>query len=248
VRAYPCREAYGLIFVFPGDPHKSGAAPFPEIPAWSAPGVRTMYFDRSVQCHYSFMHENLLDMNHQFLHRKLMGRIRPVLLELQTGKDSVEASYRFEQAGGKGSLAGDLLLGGVDPDPSSRDMDFITIRTVYPYQTLSMRRPNRQASPLELWVAYVPWDKTQRTTRSFGLLMIKKPRLPGLLYLAWPLMRLFAEKVFAQDRMAVEREQQAYDQQGGDWNQEVFPVILALRDLLIRQGVPIEYPSLVTHH
>ncbi|MDQ0957094.1 phenylpropionate dioxygenase-like ring-hydroxylating dioxygenase large terminal subunit [Streptomyces sp. B4I13] len=37
----------------------------------------TMTFSRTVRCHYSFMHENLLDMNHQFLHRGVLGRIRP---------------------------------------------------------------------------------------------------------------------------------------------------------------------------
>lgn len=237
IRAYPCREAYGLIFVFPGDPLRVETTTFPEVPTWSSSDVRTMYFDRQVNCHYSFMHENLLDMNHQFLHRRLMGSIKPVLLDLQKGEDWVEVSYRFEQAGGKGSLAGDLLLGGVDPDPSLRDFDYITIRTRYPYQMLWMRRPSRETSPLELWVAYVPCDKAQRRTRSFGLLMIRKPKIPGLLSLGWPLMRLFTEKVFAQDRMAVEREQRAYDQQGGDWNREVFPAILELRALLMRSGV-----------
>ena len=39
--------------------------------------------------------------------------------------------------------------------------------------------------------------------------------------------------------MAVEMEQRAYDEQGGDWNQEVNPVIVALRALLIRRGVPL---------
>lgn len=236
VRSYPCREAYGLIFVFPGDPTKAEQVPFPDVPTWASPEIRTMYFEREVRCHYSFMHENLLDMNHQFLHRRLMGSIKPVLLDLQTGEDWVEASYRFEQAGGKGSLAGDLLLGGVDPDPSSRDFDFITIRTQYPYQMLTMRRPSHEKTPLELWTAYVPSGSAQHMTHSFGLLMIRKPKIPGVLLLGWPLMRWFTERVFAQDRLAVEREQRAYDQQGGDWNQEVFPVILALRALLIRSG------------
>ena len=36
-----------------------------------------MTFSRTVDCHYSFMHENLLDMNHQFLHRGVVGRIQP---------------------------------------------------------------------------------------------------------------------------------------------------------------------------
>ncbi|MDP1557683.1 MAG: Rieske (2Fe-2S) protein [Nitrosomonas sp.] len=33
VRSYPCKEAYGLIFVFPGDRNKAEDAFFPHIPA-----------------------------------------------------------------------------------------------------------------------------------------------------------------------------------------------------------------------
>jgi len=46
--------------------------------------------------------------------------------------------------------------------------------------------------------------------------------------------------VFAEDREIVEMEQAAYDAQGGDWNQEVFPAIKELRGLLARSGVPDE--------
>ena len=40
--------------------------------------------------------------------------------------------------------------------------------------------------------------------------------------------------------MAVEAEQKAHDEQQGDWNQEINPVIIALRDVLIRNGVALE--------
>ena len=39
--------------------------------------------------------------------------------------------------------------------------------------------------------------------------------------------------------MAVEAEQKAHDEQQGDWNQEINPVIIALRDVLIRNGVAL---------
>jgi hypothetical protein len=45
--------------------------------------------------------------------------------------------------------------------------------------------------------------------------------------------------VFAEDRMAVEAEQRAWDEQGEDWNHEVFPLILDVRDVLRGNGVPI---------
>jgi hypothetical protein len=43
--------------------------------------------------------------------------------------------------------------------------------------------------------------------------------------------------------MAVEAEQRAHDGQGADWNQEVNPVILALRDVLVRNGRPTTAPE-----
>jgi hypothetical protein len=44
------------------------------------------------------------------------------------------------------------------------------------------------------------------------------------------------ERIFAEDREIVEMEQAAYDEQGGDWNQEVFPAIRDLRALLAANG------------
>ncbi len=77
MRSYPCREAYGLVFIFPGAPEMADRVPLPEVPEFSSPDYRTMYFSREVKCHYTFMHENLMDMNHQFLHRSLIGSIQP---------------------------------------------------------------------------------------------------------------------------------------------------------------------------
>jgi hypothetical protein len=94
-----------------------------------------------------------------------------------------------------------------------------------------------------LWVVYVPEDAEQRTNHVYGLLMIEKPRIPGVLHLAWPFIRRFTERVFAEDRMAVEAEQRAWDEQGEDWNNEVFPLIIDVRDVLRANGVPIRPES-----
>ena len=101
VRAYPVREAYGLVFVFPGDPSKADGAALPELPEFHSQAHRTMTYSRTVGCHYSFLHENLLDMNHQFLHRGVVGRIHPELLDYETGLDWVQARYQFTHTAGK---------------------------------------------------------------------------------------------------------------------------------------------------
>ncbi|MFE2530949.1 Rieske 2Fe-2S domain-containing protein [Streptomyces sp. NPDC059371] len=237
VRSYPVREAYGLVFVFPGDPALAEDAPFPFLPEYHSATHRTMTFSRTVRCHYSFMHENLLDMNHQFLHRSVLGRIQPELLGYDAGPRHVEARYLFVPAGGRKDRGAGLLsaegIGGKDRP------DVITIRTEYPYQTLRDVPEGGDLPVFSLWAAYVPEDAEQRINHAYGLLTIAKPSVPGALHLAWPLIRRFTERVFAQDRTAVEAEQRAWDEQGEDHNHEVFPLILDLREVLRDNGVPL---------
>jgi hypothetical protein len=49
----------------------------------------------------------------------------------------------------------------------------------------------------------------------------------------------FTEGIFGQDRKIVEAEQRAYEDQGGDLNQEIFPLIHRLKQLIARCGVPL---------
>jgi phenylpropionate dioxygenase-like ring-hydroxylating dioxygenase large terminal subunit len=237
VRAYPVREAYGLVFVFPGSAEKAEMTPLPHIPEFGAGTHKTMRFSRTVRCHYSFMHENLLDMNHQFLHRGVLGRIQPQLLGSRTGPHFVEARYRFTPNGGRKDKGAGLL--SAEGRGGRASSDVLTIRTEYPYQTLRLLPEGADRPAFSLWVAYVPEDAAQRTNHVHGLLMIEKPRFGAALNLAWPFIRRFTERVFAEDRMAVEAEQRAWDEQGQDWNHEVFPLILDLRAMLRSNGVPV---------
>jgi renierapurpurin 18,18'-hydroxylase len=237
VRAYPVREANGLVFVFPGNPEQAATTPLPDLPEFGSEGHQTMTFSRTVTCHYSFLHENLLDMNHQFLHRGVVGRIEPELLGHQADLRSVEARYLFTHVGGKKSLGAGLLSAGTG---RGRGPHVLTIRTGYPYQTLRLDVAGADHPAFFLWAAYVPQDAEQRTSHAFGLLMIARPRVPGVLHLAWPFIRQFAERVFAEDRMAVEAEQRAWDEQGADRNHEISPVVLSVRDVLRSNGVAIQ--------
>lgn len=239
VRSYPCREAYGLIFVYPGDPAKQEGAPFPDIPTHSDSNYKKRYLDRQVNCHYSFMHENLMDMNHQHLHRKLMGRIKTVFLALRKGSNWIEVDYTFTRAKGIQPLGERFILGSRPQPTEGRSQDLMTIRTEYPYQTLKFWTAGSQEPVLDLWNVYVPVDRAQRVHHTFGMIMIRKPSVPGLIHLMWPFITWFTESIFTEDRLIVEAEQRAFDQQGADWNQEIYPAILALREVLIKQGVPL---------
>lgn len=111
VRSYPCHEAYGLIFVYPGDIESLSEATFPDIPSFFNGRYKTRFLNRQVKCHYSFMHENLMDMNHQFLQRRLMGRIRSTLLDTRKGNGWIEADYTFTRAGGRQPIDEKIMLG-----------------------------------------------------------------------------------------------------------------------------------------
>ena len=237
VSSYACREAYGFVFVFPGNQELAGVIPVPDLPSYGDRRYKSRVLDRDIACHYSFMHENLLDMNHQFLHRSLMGRIRAKLLEVREGDDWLEADYSFGRTAGKQSLAERLIIGG-DTDNYA---DLMTIRTGYPYQTLRYWTDGRRHEPpaLDLWNAYVPTDRAQRRNHTYGLIMVQKPAVPGVIHVLWPVITLFTEGIFGQDRAIVEAEQRAYEAQGADLNNEVFPIIASLKALLARRGVPL---------
>jgi hypothetical protein len=237
VRSYPCREVEGLIFVFPGDPALAETKPLPPLASASDKAYKTRRFGRAVKCHYSFMHENLMDMNHQFLHRRQMGQMRARSLGRRRGEGWVEVDYTFARMEGKQPVGEALVFGQNRSGGGQNDKDVMTIRTEYPYQTLQIRTSD-QTLVMNLWIIYVPLDAEQRTNRTFGLLSIKKPGIPGALDLAWPLLVWFTERIFKEDREIVEAEQAAHDKQGEDWNHEVFPVINDLRNLLRESGAP----------
>ena len=237
VRSYPCQEVGGLIMVFPGDASLAAGTPVPAFGSSADPAYKTRRFGRLVGCHYSFMHENLMDMNHQFMHAKQMGQMRPRFLGQDRGEDWIEARYSFARMGGKQPLGEALIFGERrGTEAKNADRDVMTIRTEYPYQTLRIRTKD-EAPVMDLWIAYTPQDEEQRSNRTFGLLSVRKPKIPGILQAAWPLLVMFTERIFQEDRDIVEMEQAAHDAQGCDRNQEVFPVIRNLRGLLAARGI-----------
>ena len=238
VRAYPVREVDGLIFIFPGDPALAEAHALPAMLGSRAKAsYKTRQLNREVECHYTFMHENLFDMNHQFLHRRQMGMIKAKCLGKRSGPDWCEVDYTFSRTEGQGTVGEAAILGVVRKRGEGDNADLMTIRTGYPYQDLRVWVGDGEPV-LHVWLGYTPLDKEQRTNRTFGYLSVKRPGLPGVIDLAWPFITMFTENIFREDKEIVEMEQAAHDAQGSDWNNEVFPPIRDLREVLARCGVP----------
>ncbi|WP_338700995.1 aromatic ring-hydroxylating dioxygenase subunit alpha [Bradyrhizobium sp. 26S5] len=234
VRSYPCFESNGIIFVWPGT--APAADPLAQIGHAAEPGYKSRRFGKIVRCHYTFMHENLMDMNHQFLHRRTTGKVTPRYLASRKGDGWMEVDYSFARPDQKPPLGETVIVGSLRGSARTA-RDLMTVRTDYPYQTLRMW--TRDDKPvLSVWLGYTPVDAEQRRNRTFIVLSVRKPKIPGVLDLAWPVLAWFTDRVFAEDCEIVEMEQAAFDEQGADWNQEVFPPIRELRTLLRDCGNP----------
>jgi renierapurpurin 18,18'-hydroxylase len=236
VRSYPACEVDGLIFIFPGDTSLAEARKPASLGSRSDHRYLTRRLNREVACHYTFMHENLFDMNHQFLHRRQMGMIRARCVGRRQGEDWCEVDYTFSRTAGRRSIGESAILNVIEKKRDDGRRDLMTICTNYPYQRLKFW-VNGGDPVLDVWLGYTPLDRKQRTNRTFGHLSVKKPGFAPLLYLAWPFITWFTENIFREDKHIVEQEQAAHDAQGADWNNEVFPAIRDLRALLARCGV-----------
>ena len=237
VKSYPTHEIDGLIFVFPGDPQHADVRQLTRVGVRGDARYKTRELNRWVNAHYTFMHENLFDMNHQFLHRRRMGMIKAHCTGQDGGANWAEVSYRFTRTAGSATIGESAILGRVRGVRAGRDR--MVIRTEYPYQTLRFWVDDGDPA-LSVWLGYTPLDFAQRKNRTFGYLSVLRPKLSILLDMAWPFVTLFTEAIFKEDKEVVEMEQAAHDVQGCDRNNEVFPPIIALRALLTRCGAPRE--------
>ncbi|HEX3846217.1 MAG TPA: aromatic ring-hydroxylating dioxygenase subunit alpha [Steroidobacteraceae bacterium] len=242
VKSYPAREIDGLIFVFPGDPALAEARLPGSLGSSQRRDYKTRRLNREVACHYTFMHENLFDMNHQFMHRKQMGSIRARCLGKAHGDDWAQVEYSFSRTGGKPSVGEQVIVDLMRKRGEAKKdfSDYMRIRTDYPRQSLKVW-VGRDIKPtddpvLDVWLAYTPLDAEQRTNRTYGYLSVKKPKFPAIIHMVWPFVTWFTENIFREDKEIVEFEQQAHDAQGADWNNEVFPPIRDLRGVLARCG------------
>ena len=158
------------------------ADPPERIGAAAEPAYKTRRFGKVVQCHYTFMHENLMDMNHQFLHRRTTGKVAPRYLGSRDGEGWIEVDYSFSRPDQKPPL-GEAVITGALRGRARTARDLMTVRTEYPYQTLRMW--TRGDEPvLNVWLGYTPVDAAQRRNRTFVVLSVRRPKIPGLL--DWP--------------------------------------------------------------
>ena len=80
-------------------------------------------------------------------------------------------------------------------EDNRRPRDLMTVHTAYPYRTLRMWTSGDQPV-LDVWLGYTPVDAEQKSNRTFIVLCVRRPKIPGLLELAWPVPAWFPNRVF----------------------------------------------------
>jgi phenylpropionate dioxygenase-like ring-hydroxylating dioxygenase large terminal subunit len=225
-RAYPIRERYGLLWLFPGDPTLAEAMPLPEIPEYDDPGWFAVPVNGHFQAHFSICNENAMDVFHGFLHEDMQGWFNPQLTGLRDEGGAIAADYQVSYGG---RLA--KLLGFTDR-ASGVTTKTITVQYRYPHYHSSLEGVS------SLYLMRLPVGPTE--SRSFAIFFLKLA-LPTwitvpLRRLLMPLLqRQFFERFLVQDQEMMESEQRAYLANPQRRYVEINPAIIAVQRLIVRQ-------------
>ncbi|MEM1239144.1 MAG: aromatic ring-hydroxylating dioxygenase subunit alpha [Cyanobacteria bacterium P01_H01_bin.26] len=225
--SYPAQEAYGIVWVFPGDATLATTTPLPEVPQHGQPGWFMVRIPAHFQAHFSICNENTMDVFHGFLHKELQGWYDPKLLQLKRSDEDVSAQYQVSYEGFLSKLLG---LGAQGSDTTTRT---VSIHYRYPHYATSLE------SVSSLYLMRLPVGPTE--TKSFSLLFLKLP-LPQWL-LSGPISRLLEKvilhsvflKFLHQDVEMIESEQRNYSIDPQRKYTEVNPAILALQRTIVGQ-------------
>jgi len=131
-------------------------------------------------CHYTFMHENLFDMNHQFMHRKQMGSIRAQCIGRQHGEDWAQVEYSFSRTAGSASMGEQVIVNLVrkrgaarSPSPTTCAFARLSSQSLKVWVGRDIQETNDPV--LDVWLCYTPLDAQQRTKPHLRLSVVKKP-------------------------------------------------------------------------
>lgn len=226
IRTYPVREAYGIIWLFPGCPELVSETPFPYVPEYDNPSFLVIPITGKFHAHFSICNENTMDVFHGFLHRRLNGWFDPVLLSLKEDRESVYAEYQVSY---RGWLTQFLNFSENHHTVTTRT---ISLRYCYPHYHSFLEGVS------SIHLMRLPVGPSE--TRSFSLLFVRL-RLPQWLQsllkpVITPIIRRFIFMPFlSQDVQMIESEQRTYIRSPNQRYVEVNPAIIALQRLIVRQ-------------
>ena len=230
LKTYPVQVRYGLVWLFPGEPELARQRRIPDIPELEGPerwACEPLTFTCSA--HHSMVIDNVSDFTHAWLHR----RYKPfeegaVLTHHEIVGDDVHLSY--DTRVGRGRISGLFV------DHERIDTNHMKLCYQYPYQW------SNTDDEIKHWLFVLPID--ERTTRCFFLFYFKSLKIP-LLPLRIPRFamravmkisnRVLIGPLLAQDRVAVEAEQEGYEQHWDARPIEYNPVVQAFQNVTVRK-------------
>jgi phenylpropionate dioxygenase-like ring-hydroxylating dioxygenase large terminal subunit len=226
---FPVQIRYGLIWIFPGDPEIADKQKIPDIPElegenrWACVPIAMTW-----RAHHSMVIDNVSDFTHQYLHRKYRPFVGAKLLRYETNEDEVILEYDAEIGRGR--------ISGLFVDRKQVRANRITLGYRYPYQW------SNTDDHIKHWLFVLPVDK--QTTRSFFLFYFKSLKIPMLPFrVPYRLMslvlrisnRLLIKPILKEDGIAVEAEQEGYEQNWQAQFAELNPVVRAFQTLTVRK-------------
>ncbi len=227
VGSYPVKVRYGLIWLFPGDPALAEVRRIPDIPDLEGPNRwACVPIDATWRAHHSMIIDNVSDFSHEYLHRKYRPFADARLTRCEMVGDKVFVSYDTRVGGAAASL-----FIGKHVDTNHMDLCYD-----YPYQW------SNTDGKIKHWCFVLPID--ERTTRAFFLFHFDQLKVP---YLPLRIPRAAMEAVLrianvvhigpllAQDGVAVEAEQEAYERHYDEPIAELNPAVSLFQQLTIRK-------------
>jgi len=208
-RHYAVREAYGLVWVFLGDPTAAETVPLPEVRPYATSESVDVFLSADVKTHWSFALDNGLDLFHDHLHSGM-----PFFFEVHAlvhyGPNGEAFSVRYEATlrdrfnrRRPGQI--DLQIKG-----NMIRLDFGGFPVIHAGAT---PRSSNGAEITLWWLISFPSALGMRLTRTFWT----------------PFIARAMTRAFHQDTEVLESEQAAFDRTPG-LQYEVNPVIAAVHD------------------
>ena len=229
LKTYPVKVRYGLIWLFPGDPELAEEHRIPDIPELEGSGrwaCVPLCFTWSA--HHSMVIDNVSDFTHAHLHRRYRPFDGATLTRCETLGDNVHLAYDTHV--GRGPISGLFV------DHRQLNTNHMELCYEYPYQW------SNTDDAIKHWLFVLPVD--ERTSRVFFLFYFKSLKVP-LLPVRIPRFamtavmkvsnRLLIAPLLAQDRFALEAEQEGYERHWDARPVEFNPVVRAFQKVTVRK-------------
>jgi len=230
IRAYPVKERYGLIWIFPGDPALAESVPLPEIPELSGPKPWPVIpIDITIGAHFSMIVENVCDFNHAYLHRHKQPFVDPTLSEYTREGDTINVTYKTSFA--------KSMIAKLASENGGKGLDRIKLWYQYPYQGSDILGKYLH------WLFMLPID--ERTTRCFFVFLFGPIEIP---LVRWTIPRalkplalklanlLYVEPLLAEDKWILEAEQAGFDRNADRPMIELNPAVIEFQKLTLEKA------------